>query len=608
MTKRSSNSNGHSGTRAKTLVARKVKRADYEGVQIVSPRTTYIEPGVAVGPGTIIHPNTTISGKTSIGAHCRIGPNSIVVDSQIGDEVTVFASVVERAVIESGADVGPFSHLRPGAHLEKGVHIGNFVEVKASRIGASSRAGHFSYIGDAKVGKDVNIGAGTVTCNYDGATKHQTVIGDGSFIGSDTMLVLIAGIIVFILVVAAEAGIIAGMREQAMREPAESRVEALRRFYHERQLTLSSLTLARNLALVGVTAIVVFLVLREWSDSWLALAITTIAVAAAFLLLQAFPRALVTQDPTGSRKALAPIVNFIRVAFRLPVLILDAPMGAVLRTWQRRQAAIAGGAEELILLIEMEQASASLHEDERQMIRGVIELEFTSVREVMVPRTDIVAVEVSTPFERTAALMVEHGFSRLPVYEENLDNIVGIVHGKEVMKHLANGDRQPGLRDLMRPPHFVPESKKVHELLAEMREKQLSIAIVVDEYGGTAGLVTIEDLLEEIVGEIRDEFDVETEQIVDEGGGSYVFSGKVGFDEVRQRLAVAIEREGFETVGGYLLSRIGRVPAAGEKFEIDGLSVEVLDTERRRVNKVRFRRSPSATEAAEDAEEKTRSV
>jgi len=189
MTKRSSNSNGHSGTRAKTLVARKVKRADYEGVQIVSPRTTYIEPGVAVGPGTIIHPNTTISGKTSIGAHCRIGPNSIVVDSQIGDEVTVFASVVEGAVIESGADVGPFSHLRPGAHLEKGVHIGNFVEVKASRIGASSRAGHFSYIGDAKVGKDVNIGAGTVTCNYDGATKHQTVIGDGSFIGSDTMLV-----------------------------------------------------------------------------------------------------------------------------------------------------------------------------------------------------------------------------------------------------------------------------------------------------------------------------------------------------------------------------------------------------------------------------------
>jgi bifunctional UDP-N-acetylglucosamine pyrophosphorylase / glucosamine-1-phosphate N-acetyltransferase len=189
MTKNRSNSKSSSAASAKALVTRKVKRADFAGVQIIAPRTTYIEPGVEVAAGTVIHPNTSISGKTTIGARCRIGPNSIIADSQIGDEVSVFASVVEGAVIESGADVGPFSHLRPGAHLEKGVHIGNFVEVKASRIGAATRAGHFSYIGDAKVGRDVNIGAGTVTCNYDGETKHQTVIEDGSFIGSDTMLV-----------------------------------------------------------------------------------------------------------------------------------------------------------------------------------------------------------------------------------------------------------------------------------------------------------------------------------------------------------------------------------------------------------------------------------
>lgn len=156
---------------------------------VVDPNTTYIDPGVEIGIETVIHPNTTISGRTIIGARCRIGPNTVVSDSRIEDEVTVFASVVEGAVIERGADVGPFSHLRPGAHLEPGVHIGNFVEVKASRIGAGSRAGHFSYIGDAKVGADVNIGAGTVTCNYDGEQKNETVIQDGAFIGSDTMLV-----------------------------------------------------------------------------------------------------------------------------------------------------------------------------------------------------------------------------------------------------------------------------------------------------------------------------------------------------------------------------------------------------------------------------------
>ena len=163
--------------------------AQTTGSTIIDLKSTYIDPDIEVGPGTVIYPNTTILGRTTIGARCRIGPNAVISDSRIEDEVTVFASVVEGATIERGADVGPFSHLRPGAHLEPGVHIGNFVEVKASRIGAGSRAGHFSYIGDAKVGKDVNIGAGTVTCNYDGETKHQTVIEDGSFIGSDTMLV-----------------------------------------------------------------------------------------------------------------------------------------------------------------------------------------------------------------------------------------------------------------------------------------------------------------------------------------------------------------------------------------------------------------------------------
>jgi bifunctional UDP-N-acetylglucosamine pyrophosphorylase / glucosamine-1-phosphate N-acetyltransferase len=163
--------------------------ASGKGITIVDPNTTYIEPGIEIGEGTVIRPNTSISGRTTIGARCRIGPNTVIEDSRIEDDVTVFASVVEGANIERGADVGPFSHLRPGAHLEAGVHIGNFVEVKASRIGQGSRAGHFSYIGDATVGSEVNIGAGTVTCNYDGEKKNQTVIEDGAFIGSDTMLV-----------------------------------------------------------------------------------------------------------------------------------------------------------------------------------------------------------------------------------------------------------------------------------------------------------------------------------------------------------------------------------------------------------------------------------
>ena len=134
-------------------------------------------------------------------------------------------------------------------------------------------------------------------------------------------------------------------------------------------------------------------------------------------------------------------------------------------------------------------------------------------------------------------------------------------------------------------------------MLREFQRKQVQMAIVVDEYGGTAGLVTLEDLLEEIVGEIRDEYDVETEPVIDEGNGTYAFSAKVNIDDVRERLNVAIEADGFETVGGYVLARVGRVPAVGEFFEFDGLSIEVLEAERRRIHRVRFRRvsSPAAS-------------
>jgi bifunctional UDP-N-acetylglucosamine pyrophosphorylase/glucosamine-1-phosphate N-acetyltransferase len=164
-------------------------RHEAAGVTIVDAATTYLEPGVQIGSGTVIEPNTTIRGETSIGRDCRIGPNTVINGSRIADRCVVFASVVEDSTLEDGVDVGPYSHLRGGTHVEAGVHLGNFVEVKASRIGRGTKAGHFSYIGDAEIGADVNIGAGTITCNYDGTAKRKTIVEDGAFIGSDTMLV-----------------------------------------------------------------------------------------------------------------------------------------------------------------------------------------------------------------------------------------------------------------------------------------------------------------------------------------------------------------------------------------------------------------------------------
>jgi len=159
------------------------------GVTLVDPLSTYIEPGVVIGPDTVIWPNTYLQGKTVIGSGCTLGPNAYIRDSQLGDRCTVLASVVEKARLEDQVEIGPFAHLRKGAHLAQGVHMGNFGEVKNAYLGPGTKMGHFSYIGDATLGPLVNIGAGTVTCNYDGKQKHHTQIGAGVFIGSDTMLV-----------------------------------------------------------------------------------------------------------------------------------------------------------------------------------------------------------------------------------------------------------------------------------------------------------------------------------------------------------------------------------------------------------------------------------
>jgi len=159
------------------------------GVTMIEPAMTYIEPGVEIGQDTIIWPNTYLYGKTQIGEGCELGPNTIIRDTTIGDRCTVLASVLEGARLDEDVEVGPFGRLRKGSHLAQGVHMGNFGEVKNSYLGSGTKMGHFSYIGDATIEEDVNIGAGTVTCNFDGEHKNPTKIGKGAFIGSDTMLV-----------------------------------------------------------------------------------------------------------------------------------------------------------------------------------------------------------------------------------------------------------------------------------------------------------------------------------------------------------------------------------------------------------------------------------
>ena len=237
----------------------------------------------------------------------------------------------------------------------------------------------------------------------------------------------------------------------------------------------------------------------------------------------------------------------------------------------------------------------------RELLRNLADFRETMVREVMTPRPDIIAIESDAAVAQLLTLFRDQQYSRIPVFKDTLDNVQGFVFIKDLM--LKPGASHTGpITPYVRAAHFVPETKRVPDLLKEFQRKRLQSAIVVDEYGGTAGLVTVEDLIEEIVGEIRDEYDVEVERIVEEGNGSFLFSGSVHVEEMADLMKVDIEGHGFETVGGFLLSRLGRVPAVGEHLEMDGLDVEVVETEQRRITRVRMKRlEPVTTDTAQPA-------
>lgn len=309
------------------------------------------------------------------------------------------------------------------------------------------------------------------------------------------------------------------------------------------------------------------------------------------------PQLIVRKEPQSVLEFLLPSFDLLASAIRPLSNALIGASARVERETADGEREHDDGAVEAVEAEDGEGGTAS--PDEHRLIQSVVDFGDRLVREVMTPRPDIVGIEADETIEDLRRLFREQEYSRIPVYRDNLDNIVGFVFIKDLLKLDAAAVGAQPVTSIMRQPYLVPETKRVPELLREFQRQQVQCAIVVDEYGGTAGLVTAEDLLEEIVGEIRDEYDVESDPIVEEADGTFVFSGKVNFDEFCERLGVQIEGEGFETVGGYLLTKVGRVPGVGEKFVLDGLDLEAIEVERRRIKRVRARKVAMATEEAE---------
>jgi putative hemolysin len=246
--------------------------------------------------------------------------------------------------------------------------------------------------------------------------------------------------------------------------------------------------------------------------------------------------------------------------------------------------------EEIKILAESAEETGEIESEERELIHSVLEFNDRVAREIMTPRTDLDSLPVTSTAQEVINLIQESGHSRIPLYEETDDQIVGIVHAKDLMKGMAE-NANLDLRKLMRPPFFVPEGKSLHELLREMRASRNQLAIVQDEFGGTAGIVTTEDIVEELVGEIVDEYD-EEEVSLQRTGNSWIVSGKLHVDEVNDALGSEFETEEFDTIGGLVFGHFGRQPKSGEKIDIDGYEFTVEETDGRRIVQLKIEHKP----------------
>ena len=246
--------------------------------------------------------------------------------------------------------------------------------------------------------------------------------------------------------------------------------------------------------------------------------------------------------------------------------------------------------EEFHELMEASEEEGLINEKEGEMIKAIFALGETFVREVMIPRTDMACIPVDAKTDRLITTIIEYGHSRIPVYEGTLDNIIGVLYAKDLLKHWGQESDSLDIRKILRQPFYIPETKNLEELLQEFKKRRIHIAIVIDEYGGTSGLITIEDLLEQIVGDIQDEYDSEEELFQFQPDGSAVVDARLAVEEFEQLFDIEVERDKFDTVGGLIFYMLGRIPKTGDKVSICGISITVITAGERRIGKLLVQR------------------
>lgn len=253
--------------------------------------------------------------------------------------------------------------------------------------------------------------------------------------------------------------------------------------------------------------------------------------------------------------------------------------------------------EEIHEIITAGEEEGLINSRENEMIQSIFHLRETVVREIMVPRTDVACIDCTDTIQDVLSKIIGCGHSRLPVYEDTVDNIIGLLYAKDLLKCWGVDTPSFDLKKILRAPYYIPETKNLEELLQEFKRKRVHMAVVIDEYGGTSGIVTIEDLLEQIVGDIQDEYDTEEEWLLSQPDGTIVVDARLSIEELEQYFGIEVEREMFDTVGGLIFHLTGKIPRIGEEIETKDIHLTVLDADERKIRRVKIARKGGAAEA-----------
>lgn len=367
-------------------------------------------------------------------------------------------------------------------------------------------------------------------------------------------------------------------------------IQRVRRLFDHSEETLVTILIGNNLANTGAAALGT-LVASQFLGAQVGALVATILVTIALLIFgEITPKTVAIRHGERLAQFYAPFLEFFNLIFKPFAIIMAWIASAVASLAGTSDRNRSLSQEEIRTVIMMGEESGVLREAETEILRNVLKLEQTEVSEVMMPRISVTGVQADERISDVAQVIAVKGFTQIPVFETDMDSIIGVVHAKDILLRAHSGDTASRARDAMRPALFVPETKTIASLLNEMRERRSQMAIIIDEYGGTAGIVTLEDLIEEIVGEITSEYGTERRLIRSLNHNEAVVDAGISIPDFNEAMEVELPSEGADTVGGFIFEQLGRIPDPGDEFRVGDLEFRILSMSGQRISMVRARR------------------